>query len=93
MSNGLDPDLARCFIRPDLGPNCLQRISADDTSRHRYFYCTDGTVGGNCFGNTESGCYDVNAGCRDNMCKCNDGFTDIDGTCTAGKSFLNILIA
>ena len=50
-------------------------------------------MGGNCFGNTESGCYDVNAGCRDNMCKCNDGFTDIDGTCTAGKSFLNILIA
>ena len=57
------------------------------------FICTDGTVGGNCYGKTESGCYDVNAGCRDNTCKCNDGFTDVDGTCTAGKSFLKILIA
>ena len=26
MSNGLDPD-------PDLGPNCLQRLSADNKSR------------------------------------------------------------
>ena len=23
------------FFRPDLGPNCLQRLSADDTSRQR----------------------------------------------------------
>ena len=25
MSNSLDPDQARHFVRPDLGPNCLQR--------------------------------------------------------------------
>ena len=28
MSNSLDPDQARCFVGPDLGPNCLQRLSA-----------------------------------------------------------------
>ena len=30
MSNSLDPDQARHFVGPDLGPNCLQRLSADD---------------------------------------------------------------
>ena len=35
MSNSLDPDQARQNVRPDLGPNCLQRLSADDTSRLR----------------------------------------------------------
>ena len=33
MSNSLDPDQARRFVGPDLGPNCLQRLSADDTGR------------------------------------------------------------
>ena len=33
MSNGLDPDQDRHSIGPDLGPNCLQRLSADDKSR------------------------------------------------------------
>ena len=28
MSNSLDPDQARHFVRPDLGQNCLQRLSA-----------------------------------------------------------------
>ena len=27
----LDSDRARHFVRPDLGPNCLQKLSADDT--------------------------------------------------------------
>ena len=31
----LDPDQARHFVGPDLGPNCLQRLSADDTSEQR----------------------------------------------------------
>ena len=31
VSNSLDPDQARLFVRPDLGPNCLHRLSADDT--------------------------------------------------------------
>ena len=33
MSNSLDPDQTRCFVGPDLGPNCLQRLSADNTRR------------------------------------------------------------
>ena len=36
VSNSLDPDQAQHFVEPDLGPNCLQRLSADDTSRQRY---------------------------------------------------------
>ena len=35
MSNSLDPVQARRFVRPDLGPNCLPRLSADDTGRQR----------------------------------------------------------
>ena len=37
MSNSLDPDQARRFVGPDLGPNCLQRlhVSADDKSCHK----------------------------------------------------------
>ena len=27
VSNSLDPDQARLFIGPDLGPTCLQRLS------------------------------------------------------------------
>ena len=34
VSNSLDPDQASRFFRPDLGPNCLQRLSADDKSHH-----------------------------------------------------------
>ena len=30
VSNNLDPDQARHFVRPDLGPYCLQRLSTDD---------------------------------------------------------------
>ena len=33
--NNLDPDKTQHFVGPDLGPNCLQRISAEDTSRKR----------------------------------------------------------
>ena len=35
MSNNLDPDQARRIVGPDLGPNCLQRFSADGTGRQR----------------------------------------------------------
>ena len=35
ISNSLDPDLARRFVGPDLGPNCSPRLSADDTGRQR----------------------------------------------------------
>ena len=30
VSNGLDPDEDRHFVGPDLSPNCLQRLLADD---------------------------------------------------------------
>ena len=33
VSNRLDPDQARHNVVPDLGPNCLQKLSADDAMR------------------------------------------------------------
>ena len=30
MSSSLDPDQALHYVGPDLGLNCLQRLSADD---------------------------------------------------------------
>ena len=33
VSNSLDPDQARHFVGPDLGPNCLQRSSADESTK------------------------------------------------------------
>ena len=35
LSNSLDLDQGRHFVRPGLGPNCLQRLSADNTSKQR----------------------------------------------------------
>ena len=35
MSFRLEPDQTRHFVMPDLGPNCLNRISADNSSRVR----------------------------------------------------------
>ena len=35
MLNSLDPDQAQQNTGPDLGLNCLQRLSADDTSMQR----------------------------------------------------------
>ena len=35
VSKSLDPDQALQNIGPDLGPNCLHRLSADHTSRQR----------------------------------------------------------
>ena len=34
MSKSLDPDQARLSVETDLGPNCLQRLSTEDKSRH-----------------------------------------------------------
>ena len=33
MSNSLDPE--QDYVRPDLGPNCLQSLSADNSSSYR----------------------------------------------------------
>ena len=35
MSNSIDPDQDLHFVGSDLGPNCLQRLSADNTSMQR----------------------------------------------------------
>ena len=35
MPNSLDPDQARRQVGLDLGPNCLQKLSADETRRFR----------------------------------------------------------
>ena len=35
VSNSLDPNQDLHSFGPDLGPNCLQRLSADGTSRQR----------------------------------------------------------
>ena len=32
VSNSLDPDQARHFVGPDLGPKCLQMLSANNKS-------------------------------------------------------------
>ena len=32
VSNGLDPDQDRCSVGPDLNPNCLQRLTADNNT-------------------------------------------------------------
>ena len=33
VSNSFDVNHAGCFVGPDLGPNCMQRLPADNTSR------------------------------------------------------------
>ena len=33
--NRFEPDRVRHFVGPDLGPSCLQRLSADDNTRHK----------------------------------------------------------
>ena len=38
VSNSLDPDQARQNVGPDLGPNCLQRLSADNKRRNQQAY-------------------------------------------------------
>ena len=40
VSNSLEPDQARQYVGPDLGPDCLQRLSADDTGRQRAHFQT-----------------------------------------------------
>ena len=34
----MDTDQDRCSVHPGLGPNCLQRLSADDKSPHPLFH-------------------------------------------------------
>ena len=39
VSNGLDPDKDQSSVGPDLGPYCLQRLSADTNSRCSLCIC------------------------------------------------------
>ena len=41
MSNGLDPDQNRRSVGPDLGPNCLQRLSAENKSEETVKYISE----------------------------------------------------
>ena len=34
VPNSVDQDQAQCSVKPDLGLNCLQKLSADDTRRY-----------------------------------------------------------
>ena len=50
MSNSLDPVQDQHFVGPDRGPNCLQRLSADDKQGNCFLFVTTapkprGTVG------------------------------------------------
>ena len=36
MSNSLDPDQVRHSVGPDLVPNCLQKLSADDEAKSKF---------------------------------------------------------
>ena len=38
MSNSLDPEQVKHFVGPGLGPNCLERLSADNTRIYRKRY-------------------------------------------------------
>ena len=46
MLNSLDRDQARHSVAPDLGPNILLKLSADDTRRQRgkHLFCKLATI-------------------------------------------------
>lgn len=45
----------------------------------------DGKIGGVCNAKTASGCSDKKAECRNWLCQCIVGFTEVDGVCKEGK--------
>ena len=49
----------------------------------------DAYLGGICNAETPSGCLDENVVCKDSVCQCIVEFSDINGTCKAGKSPIN----
>ena len=44
ISNSFDPDQNRSSVGPDLGPNCLKKLSADDKRCHYFQISPAGTV-------------------------------------------------
>ena len=49
MSNSLNADQARCFVGPDLGPNCLQKLTADNNSRQIFLPASSSYLDKLCF--------------------------------------------
>ena len=49
VSNSLDPDQAPHFVGPGLGPNCLQKSSADNTSKQRAVSCRVNNITLSCY--------------------------------------------
>ena len=49
------------------------------------FPFADGYLGGLCNAETPSGCLDDNAECKGSLCQCIVEFSDVNGTCKAGK--------
>ena len=50
----------------------------------------DAYLGGICNAETLSGCLDDNAECKDSICQCIVEFSDINGTCKAGKPIIDV---
>ena len=53
QSTSFDPDQTQNFVRPDLGPNCLHRLSADNTISaelisEKYYYTIGLHTGARC---------------------------------------------
>ena len=82
MSKSLDPDQGRHLVRPDLVPNCLQKLTADDTGRPRvkvvYFVFSECV---NFYGvSCQYPCqctegHTANCNHRTGECTCSDGYT------------------
>ena len=67
VSNSLDPDQDLHSVGPDLGPNHVQRLSADDTIRHRgktVAMGTNNTWANPCDDSIVSNSLDPNSFCR-----------------------------
>ena len=53
------------------------------------FPVADGYLGGICKAEAPSGCLEEKADCKDSICQCVVEFSDINGTCKAGKILLD----
>ena len=67
---------------------CLKNYF-DISMRYSLFNIADAYLGGLCNAETLSGCLDVNAVCKYSICQCNAEYSDINGTCKAGKPSLD----
>ena len=63
----------------------LTNVSNIYTTVQFFFYIADAYLEGICNANTTSGCLDENAECKDSVCHCSKEYSNINGTCKAGK--------